>query len=945
MIKSKYDQRKYKVYTLKNKLEVMLISDKITEKSSVSMNIGVGCFQDPEMLPGLAHFLEHMLFMGTKKYPDENDFSNYLSKNGGIHNAFTSPDTTNYHLEINSDGFKGALDRFAHFFIDPLFNKGSIDRELNAINSEHSKNLQNDIRRIISILRVLSKKDHPSYKFCTGNLETLRDIPKKKGVNIYDEVLKFYNKWYSANIMKLVVLDKEPLDKMEKMVSKLFDQIKNFNVVVQKNKINPYNEERLRVYSIPINNIDKLEIYWSLDSKDEKYFRSSLYFIYEMLDYKGSDSFFSLLKSMGLIYDLSFGYLNYNNLSYYLGYISLNLTKKGLHNINKISELIYQFINYVKGMDKDILEERFRDLNDIAALNFMFKSKEDSLNYTIQISQNMDVYEKKYYLVGDILMRKFKYPLVIDILNNMLQQISINLVLSKDLLDVDKCESLTPTISGKKDDFIKEHYYGTEYKITKQKKYDLSISRKISDNITFPRKNKYIPTNFKIKQIKNRMKYPISLISDKSVEVWFKQDWKFKKPICFMFLQLINPITGSTADNFVLCSLFCNIINDVLIEKLNSAYMVGNVVKLYSAMEGINIFMYGYDDKFSDLIIDTFHEIITEPLKEHIYNTKKDSLIKYYTNKNYQSPISQGYMHIREIMINNIIYLKDKRKSVKELTFKKIVKFKKEFFRNLYLKFLIQGNVTTDEAKNHINSVRNSMNYKNIPAYPTYNIIKLENKRYIFETKSTNKKEVDSAIISLYQFGKMNFKLYLLVELLHTIIDESFFDILRTKEQLGYLVSSKIIYLDKIICLAFEIQSSVKDPRYLQSRIDNFLTEFRSKIVKMTDNQFESYIRSVMEIKKMKYINLEEEFDNNCTEIKINEYIFNRKSIDVNYLKRLHKKHIIKFYDRFIKTNKRNIIIHIHGTSSKNENLMPLSENVTLIKSIKEFKIKSHVYS
>ena len=84
----------------------------------------VGSYSDPEDIPGLAHFLEHMLFMGTEKYPDENEYSKFLSEHGGGSNAYTSDELTNYYFAVSSDNFEGALDRFSRFFVCPLIKLG-----------------------------------------------------------------------------------------------------------------------------------------------------------------------------------------------------------------------------------------------------------------------------------------------------------------------------------------------------------------------------------------------------------------------------------------------------------------------------------------------------------------------------------------------------------------------------------------------------------------------------------------------------------------------------------------------------------------------------------------------------------------------------------------------------------------------------------------------------
>jgi insulysin len=83
--------------------------------------------------------------MGTKKYPSENAYQQYLSSNNGMSNAYTAMTSTNYYFDVAPDALEGALDRFSGFFIEPLFNEDCTEREIKAVDSEHKKNLQNDM--------------------------------------------------------------------------------------------------------------------------------------------------------------------------------------------------------------------------------------------------------------------------------------------------------------------------------------------------------------------------------------------------------------------------------------------------------------------------------------------------------------------------------------------------------------------------------------------------------------------------------------------------------------------------------------------------------------------------------------------------------------------------------------------------------------------------------
>lgn len=149
-----------------------------------------------------------MLFLGTEKYPNENDYAKFLSEHGGGSNAATFPDHTNYYFDVVPDQLRNALDRFSQFFLSPLFTEQMTERELNAVNSEHEKNVSSDVWRMDQLDKHTAHTGHPYRKFGTGNKDTLDVIPKQKGINVRDELLKFHGKWYSANIMSLAILGK-----------------------------------------------------------------------------------------------------------------------------------------------------------------------------------------------------------------------------------------------------------------------------------------------------------------------------------------------------------------------------------------------------------------------------------------------------------------------------------------------------------------------------------------------------------------------------------------------------------------------------------------------------------------------------------------------------------------------------------------------------------------
>ena len=136
------------------------------------------------------------MFLGTEKYPDENGFTKFLDEHGGSsYNAYTSAEHTNYHFDITPMSLDSALDRFSQFFIAPLFTKSAVDREVNAVNSEHEKNIPSDVWRTDQLEHSLSDPSHDYNRFSTGNKATLGEDAKSKGLDTREELLKFHDRY------------------------------------------------------------------------------------------------------------------------------------------------------------------------------------------------------------------------------------------------------------------------------------------------------------------------------------------------------------------------------------------------------------------------------------------------------------------------------------------------------------------------------------------------------------------------------------------------------------------------------------------------------------------------------------------------------------------------------------------------------------------------------
>ena len=168
--------------------------------AGAAMAVGVGSFSDPSSVQGLAHYLEHMLFMGSEKYPSENAYDSFISSGGGNSNAYTECEYTVYHFEIPFNHLGEALDIFAQFFISPLMRLEASARELQSIESEFNLSSASDTCRMQQVVCDTCRPHHPFSHFTWGNLKSLRDKPLEAGVDTAHELRRFYEQYYVAPV-------------------------------------------------------------------------------------------------------------------------------------------------------------------------------------------------------------------------------------------------------------------------------------------------------------------------------------------------------------------------------------------------------------------------------------------------------------------------------------------------------------------------------------------------------------------------------------------------------------------------------------------------------------------------------------------------------------------------------------------------------------------------
>lgn len=573
-VKSDPDQRAYRAVTLPNKLTVLLASDPETDSEAAAVHVRAGHFDDPKDRAGLAHFHEHMLFLGTEKYPGEDDYEDFLGKNGGTSNAYTDMEDTNYYFNVSplnhggeksdggtSEALEGALDRFAQFFISPLFDESMLERELRAVNSEYLNGRTQDNWRSFQLMKHGASHDHPFSKFGCGNYETLTnggDATLEKegekegeveqiafggGSSPRTALIDFWTDKYHAGNIRLCVIGRASLDDLQKSVEKTFgsvrppppgfvangivDQIKagilkkrspeagshitdsEGNLVFQTEGLTyspavAFGPEQLGLIRevVPLVESRTLKIFSLVPPSDDPMLASSHPFrvLSHLLGHESPGSLHHLLEEEGWINSLSSG-TGISCSDFSLANLALTLTPKGLRERDQVLAKVWQWLRLIKDAvlsDSDGVIERYHnELKTITAQNFKYREMGDVTNFASTAAEKLFDDEPSKILVGSAEVGDYDVEVARAFLERLTPTNSFVVITGPELAEDDEAAS-----SAKDGPWQEEVRYGAKYRqsrIPSDLAEEWDSPSEIDVRLKLPPMNEFIPDNLSLR--------------------------------------------------------------------------------------------------------------------------------------------------------------------------------------------------------------------------------------------------------------------------------------------------------------------------------------------------------------------------------------------------------------------------------------------------------------
>ncbi|XP_072934392.1 nardilysin-like [Epargyreus clarus] len=902
--------------------------------AACALSVNVGSYSDPPDIQGLAHFVEHMVFMGSEKYPKENEFDAFIKKKGGSDNASTDCEVTTFYFEIQERYLPHAMDMFSQFFVSPLMLKEAMQRERESIESEFAIAAPSDSNRKDQLLCSLFPEGHPARTFTWGNIRSLKD-DIQDDEKLYKAAHEFRKRHYSANRMTLAVQARMELSALEQHVINTFGQIPT-------NKLPPDDFKRFSFkpdnvtpeftsiyYVKPVSDTTELNLNWCMRSLISEYESKPHQYISYLLGHEGKGSLLSYLKkkvwALGIYTGNSESGIDYTSM-YSLFSTQVILTKDGLDHIDEVLEAIFSYLNMLRKIGPS--ERIYQEIKTIEETSFRYDEESQPAEYVETLADNMHYFPPEHYITGDKLYYKYDPEGITELLNCMRAD-TVNIMI------------LSNKYSQPIEYDAKEKWFFTDYKreAIPPKWLQRWLTVEPYQQFHLPDKNIYITTNFDLvppaqpyideadrlgvdlatnsgkdihrkvtaggagKQFLKegdlmatindfRLDQPNLLRKNRHMELWYKPDFKFRFPTALLYFYFITPLSLKSPREACLIDLWTDVLQQGLKEEIYPANMADLKHSLYVSDKGITLKVSGYSQNLHLLVELVSREMraATRDLRAGLFEAVRDVRVRGYHNLLIK-PHKLAKDIRMQVLLEPYISPRDKAKEIQNITLADLEQFSERFLDKLYMQMLVQGNLAWYDAikisENVLNNIR--WNALSEDEMPNLRVHQLPLGAHTLRVRNLNPLSSNSIVTNYYQGELHTPRDTAALEVLMMLMEEPVFDVLRTKEQLGYSVFSMMRYTFGVLGFSVTVNSQEEkfSVRHVERRVEAFLRQFARTVRRLRERALAAARAALAQLKHTTDYELQEEVERNWREIVSTEYQFQRLFMEADAIEKI----------------------------------------------------------
>ncbi len=877
--KSPNDPRGYAYLELNNGLKVLLVSDPKATKAAAAMDVHVGSFADPGNHLGLAHFLEHMLFLGSKKYPEAGAYDDFITSHGGGNNAFTTDEHTRFYFDIQPEYLAPALDRFAQFFIAPAFTPKYVDKERHAVDSEYHVHIKQDGWRVQEVEKALAAPDHPFSRFSIGSLDTLSNKPDD---HLRADLIKFYDDHYSADRMTLVVLGHESLPALRKLVTDEFSAVpkRATKTLPGQGKVYTSKQEGQDIRIQSVGDYRLLSLRFPIPSQQDYYASKPADYLANLLGDQSPGGLYSTLKARDWINDISAGNERLSP-SQDEFHITFTLTPAGLKHVDAITGLTLNYLDQLRA--KGVKKWRFEEYKRIRDLDFRFQDKEDPADYVTDLAGNLQDYPPTEVLTADALVTHYDPARIKAVLAAMKSTDMRRLVIANDI----KGDKVEP-------------YFGAHYAEQTISQKEIKDWLAVADEkIALPPPNPFLPDDVKTVAVHGDAQYPVRLALTDTNGIWYLHDPEFVQPKTDFSFFVSSPLTEDTARDDALSDLYASLLADSLSEVTYAAQAAGLSYSISSQPRGISIGVGGFtakQDKLLDLIVTHMADLKIDPVR---FAAVKDQFRRQLANFTLAPPVRQAMTEMQALMEQPSWTPAQELVALEDISAADVSDYAKRFLATARLEFMVDGNMPQELAVKRATAI---VKHFDLPS-PKGDDSSIRVMRLAAGSKQEwliHPRATDAAVVAYAQAGDDDAVTQAQALLLGDILSTPFYTELRTNQQLGYIVYAGGMPLLHKPGLIFAVQSANTDPAGILKSMDDFQKAFRAKLKAMPEKELALFKKSLIQKLLQRPNNLQEKTARFMREIDEGTYAFDLRARLAKQAEKVDLGGLLKAYDQLL---------------------------------------------
>ncbi len=825
VVQSPNDHRSYLPLTLDNGLRVLLVEQPDAEKSAAAMAVNVGHFDDPTDREGLAHFLEHLVFLGSSAFPDAGGYQQFIAAHGGSNNAWTGTEHSCFYFDIEHAHFPQGLHRFADMLGAPLFSDEAVDKERQAIEAEFSMKLKDDGRRIYQAHKESINPLHPFAKFSVGNLSTLDDRPAQTA---QQAVREFYQQQYSTSRMTLVLVSAAPLAEQQQWVENYFSMMPA-HLPAKSSLTQPlYLAEHLGIQLNiqPHKPTQRFVLSFAFPDIQPWYRFKLVSFLAHLLGDEGPGSLLSGLKAKGWVNAMSAGGgidgSNYKDFT-----LSFELMPEGMFQQEQILAESFSYLAMLK--QQPFPQTLFNERQQLVQWSFIYQENKAPQQLASDLAVNLQHYPIEDYVFGDYRMELPPVELYAQLLSYFNAD-NLRLMLIAPEVPVDR----------------QARWYHTPYSqitVTPELLATLKQAPPKAD-YRLPGHNPYLVAKLDLLPAEATVETPQRYFENDAMTLWFKPDAEFQSPKGHIFVQLTLPNTIQDLTQLALTKLWLELFLDQVNEQFYPATTAGLHYNLYVQQHGLTLHTSGLSGNQIALVKDLLEQLPRQQFQPERFIEMQRQLVQHWQNHARNKPISQLFSRLSALLQPLNPEAEQLAEILAATSFEDFKRFSAHMFAQLHLEAMMLGNWTVCNVQalqqQLLEWLQSAPSIGRKLAKQSYSTAQLG--PIWLELPICQDDHALVIYLPAQQRTPHNMALFMLM---NHLVSPEYFHALRTEQQLGYLVGTGYVPMNLKPGIAFYVQSPKVEPADLYEATIIFYRKFLEELPELTVQEFDELKQSL----------------------------------------------------------------------------------------------------